>query len=87
MKPRPEEMTNAQLKAVIAFKNRKLDRAVPTTKKPLLERYYKTYQRFNMTLQEALTEAGMVEVKALVDVDVDLDLDENDTTDDPPEML
>ena len=39
VKLKPEDMTNAQLKAVISFKERKLDRTVPTTKKPLLERY------------------------------------------------
>ena len=78
-------MTNAKLKVVIAFKKSKLNCAVPRIKKSLIERYYSTYQRFDLMLQEAITEAGMVETKALVKDNVDRDA-KNHTVD-PLEIL
>ena len=51
-------MTNKQLLAVIKFKKRKIDQAIPTVKKLLIERYNSTYKRCDMTFNESLSEYG-----------------------------
>jgi hypothetical protein len=55
-KKKPEDMVNAELKAVVKWKKRKGDSAIPSTKMPLLQRYFETVERSYLTLEQFLEE-------------------------------
>jgi hypothetical protein len=48
-----------ELKAVVKWKKRKGDNAIPSTKALLLQRYLETIQRPDLTLAQFLEETGM----------------------------
>jgi hypothetical protein len=52
-------MFTRELKAVVKWKKRKGDAAIPSTKPPLLQRYLETIQRPDLTLAQFLEETGM----------------------------
>jgi hypothetical protein len=54
-----EVMFIAELKAVVKWKKRKGDNAIPSTKALLLQRYVETSQRPDLTLAQFLDETGM----------------------------
>ena len=47
-------MTCSQLKAVVSFKKRKGDAAIPSKKELLVKRFNETYQRVDLNLNEWL---------------------------------
>ncbi len=58
-KKKPEVMFIVELKAVVKWKKRKGDNAIPSTKALLLQRYVETSQRPDLTLAQFLDETGM----------------------------
>ena len=58
LKLKPTEMTGAQLKAVVTFKKRKGDRAIPAKKEHILERYLDTHERTDLSMEKWLSENG-----------------------------
>jgi hypothetical protein len=52
-------MFMAELKAVVKWKKRKGDNAIPSTKTLLLERYLETIECPDLTLAQFLEETGM----------------------------
>jgi hypothetical protein len=56
---KPEVMINSELKAVVKWKKRKGDDAIPSTKPLLLQRYSETMERLDLTLAQFLEENGM----------------------------
>jgi hypothetical protein len=61
-KKQPKVLSNAKLKAVVKWKKRKGDAAIPSTKSLLLQRYLVTIQRIDLTLEQFLEESGMPQV-------------------------
>ena len=57
-KKKPEVMFIAELKAVVKWKKRKGDNAIPSTKPLLLQRYVQTIERMDLTLAQFLEEQG-----------------------------
>jgi hypothetical protein len=57
-KKEPEVMLIAELKAVVKWKKRKGDNAIPSTKPLLLQRYVDTIQRMDLTIAQFLEEQG-----------------------------
>jgi hypothetical protein len=58
-KKKPELMFTRELKTVVKWKKRKGDAALPSTKPLLLQRYYETLHRPDLTLAQYLEEMGM----------------------------
>ncbi len=56
---KPEAMVNSDLKALVKWKKRKGDEAIPSTKPLLLVRYAETIDRSDLTLAQFLEENGM----------------------------
>ena len=56
---KPEVMINSELKAVVKWKKRKGDDAIPSTKPLLMQRYSETMERSDQTLAQFLEENGM----------------------------
>jgi hypothetical protein len=56
---KPEVMVNSELKAVVKWKKRKGDDAIPSTKPLLLQRYSETMERMDQTLAQYLEENGL----------------------------
>jgi hypothetical protein len=60
-KKKPEVMFIAELKAVVKWKKRKGDKAIPSTKALLLQRYNETIERTDLTLTQFLEETGTMQ--------------------------
>jgi hypothetical protein len=58
-KKKPEVMLISELKAVVKWKKRKGDNAIPSTKTLLLQRYLETIDRRDLTLAQFLDDNGM----------------------------
>jgi hypothetical protein len=57
---KPELMVNSEIKALVKWKKRKGDDAIPSTKSLLLQRYRETMERRDQTLAQFLEENGCV---------------------------
>ena len=55
-----EKLTNSELKALVLWKKRKGDKAVPTNKAAMLCRLQETMGRHDLTVDEFLVEFGVV---------------------------
>ena len=53
----PSDMVNPDLKAVVKWKKRKGDSAIPSTKALLLQRYAETVEQSDLTLEQFLEES------------------------------
>ena len=62
-----EQMKNGELKAVVQYKKRKGDKAVPTTKQELRNRYRETVDRSDQILDTYLLELGHSAAAAAAD--------------------
>ena len=56
---KPDVMINSELKAIVKWKKRKGDDAIPSTKPLLIQRYSETMERPDQTLEQFLEENGM----------------------------
>jgi len=58
----PEAMLSTELKAIVKWKKRKGDGAIPSSKALLLKRYLETMSRSDLTLAQFLEENGVQHV-------------------------
>lgn len=53
-----EQLLNPQLRCLVMWKKRKGDKACPTQKQDLIQRFNETYHRHDLTLEQHLKEQG-----------------------------
>jgi hypothetical protein len=58
---KPEAMVNSELKALVKWKKRKGDDAIPSTKPLLMQRFSETMERIDQTLAKYLEENGLAQ--------------------------
>ena len=85
----PASLSNEQLKAVCAFKKRKGDKAIPTVKKLLLERYNETIVRHDLPLSQWMKDNNhkMPEPLLIVENEVKVHLEKNNESDSEQALL